>query len=125
MMHSASTTDMGTAELLQRATSDSAELVRLELALARDELRQDLDAAKKSAIFGAAAVVLTLTGLASLVIALGVALGPLGALAVGGGLLATGAVSAFVAYKKFPMKPLAATARRLEDDEKMLKEHVS
>jgi Putative Actinobacterial Holin-X, holin superfamily III len=115
----------GTVDLVERAMGNSAELVRLELALAREEIRHDLVAAKVGASLGAAAVALGLLGLASLCVAFGVALGPLGALVLGGALLVAATVLAVLAAKKFPMKPLEATTRRLEDDGQLLKEHLS
>jgi uncharacterized membrane protein YqjE len=123
MIHSID--EAGAVELVRGATEDSLELVRLELALARDELRDDLLAMRSSVILGAMGFVCTLLGIALLFVALGVALGPSGALLLGGVLLVTAAVLGFVAWKRFPSRPLAATTRRMQSDRRMLTEHLS
>lgn len=125
MMHAVSTPELGTADLVRRATEDSMDLVRLEIALARDELQQDLLAARTTAICAGAGVACALVGIAALVISLGVALGPLGTLAIGLGLIVTAGVLGAVAYKKLPTRPLAATTRRLETDKSMLQDRFS
>jgi type IV secretory pathway TrbD component len=114
-----------TAELVRRATDDSAELIRLELALARDELRRDLIAVKSSVIAGAAAALAALLGLVALVLSLGLALGAYGALAFGVVFLIIAVGLGVWAAHNFPTHPLAATARRLEADENVLKEQVT
>jgi hypothetical protein len=125
MVHSTSTPDPGTTELLQHAAHDTAELVRLELELARDELRHDIVAARSSAIFGAVSTVLFVMGLALSCAGLGITMGQIGALILGGALLAIAVVLGAVAVRTFPTSPLAATSRRLKSDERLLKEHLS
>jgi uncharacterized membrane protein YqjE len=125
MMPSASSSEPGNVELLRRATRDARDLIQLEIDLAKNELRQELAAAKSSAILGAVAVVFGLTGLASLACILGLALGPLGALAIASLLLVSGAISGFLAYVWFPKKVMEATGIRLKDDETLLRERLS
>jgi uncharacterized membrane protein YqjE len=120
-----SASSSGSVELVRRATTDARDLIRLEIALAKNEITQELAAVRSSAILGAVAIILGLTGFASLAVALGIALGPLGALAMGLLLLASGAISGFVAYRWFPTKVMPATRLRLKDDETLLREHLS
>lgn len=124
-MQSASSSDLGTSELVQRAAMDAKELVRLEIALAKNELALELEAAKSSAIMGGIAVACALTGIGALVLALGLFLGPWVALGVASGLLVTAAVLGFFAYGRFPKKPMGLTGKRLANDETLLKEHLS
>ena len=63
--------------------------------------------------------------LASLVVALGLVVGVAGALVVAVVLLACGSAAGVIAYRTFPRHVLAATGRRLEDDEAILKEHLT
>jgi uncharacterized membrane protein YqjE len=112
-------------ELVQHATRDAKDLIRLEIALARNELGQELAAARSSAILGAAAIALGLTGLASLVIALGLALGSLASLGVAVLLLSSAAIAGSLAHRRLPKTVMRATMRRLTDDAALLKEHLS
>jgi len=125
MMHSTTTSEASAKELLRHATEDTAELVRLEIALARDELRGDIAAAKSSLRVGAVAAALAVTGIALAAATAAVIVGPLVALVVAGVLLVTAGVLAAQAVQRFPSSPLAATAQRLKRDETLLKEHVS
>jgi hypothetical protein len=117
--------EIGTVELVKGATRDVRDLAKLELALAKDELLSDLAAAKATAILGGSAFVIGILGLSSLVAAIAVALGPFVGVVLGLLLLVTGTGLAVLAYKFLPKKPLRSTARRLELDEQILKEHLS
>jgi uncharacterized membrane protein YqjE len=112
-------------ELVEHVASDVRELVRLELALAKIELGQEVAAVTSSAILGLCAVALGFTGLASLVIALSLAWGPLGAFAAAVLLLACAGICALLGYRRFPKKVMTATALRLKDDGAILKGHLS
>jgi uncharacterized membrane protein YqjE len=125
MMHSVSTSELGTAELVQRATADARDLVRLEIALARDDLARELSAFKTSAISTGVALVLAIVGVASLVMSLGIAIGAIGALVVGLSLLAIATGLGCLAYVRFPKKPLAATEHRLEEDKRLIQGQLS
>jgi uncharacterized membrane protein YqjE len=125
MMHETSSEDASVVELVRRAAGDARELGRLEIALAKQELLADLAAAKSTAILAGSAVALALVGLSSLVVALGITLGPVVALVVGLALLASAAALAFGAYKSLPKPPMIETVRRLGMDEKILEEHIS
>jgi uncharacterized membrane protein YqjE len=118
-----SSSNEGTAKLIADAARDVRELGRLEIALAKDELRRDLGAAKATGVLGASAIVTALLGLSSLLVALGIALGPVGALMVGLLLLAVASTLAILARKRWPERPMSATLERLKVDETLLKEH--
>jgi uncharacterized membrane protein YqjE len=120
MMHARTNSDPGVKELLQETMDDSAMLVRLELALARDELRQDLVAVKSSAILGLTAAILALFGLASLWVALALVLGPAAVSIVGAVLLLVSVALALLAKNRFPSDPLGATRRRWSADRRLV-----
>ncbi|MGZ5970597.1 MAG: phage holin family protein, partial [Polyangiales bacterium] len=106
---------------------ETRQLVKLEVELAKDELRHDLaDAKRASILFGVAAVSALIAAVMMFVaLALAIFPGPIPALVIGGALMASAAVLAFVGYKKAPVKPLDRTRRRLETDVKAIKEGVS
>jgi uncharacterized membrane protein YqjE len=125
MMPATTSGEIGTVELVQRTMSDARELVRLEVALAKDELQTDLIEAKAAVIRAGIAVVLALSGLASLVVAFGLALGPIAALALALVLLAVAAALARAAFRRLPKKPLSSTLQRLRADESTIAGHLS
>jgi uncharacterized membrane protein YqjE len=115
------------AELVREALDETKQLVKLEVELAKEELRHDLADAKRAAIMFGVAAVGALLAAAMMFVALALAIfpGPIPALVIGGVLLVTAAVLAFVGYKKVPTKPLDRTRRRLETDVQVIKEGVS
>jgi hypothetical protein len=117
----------GTVELVENALRDARELMQLELALARRELKDEVSTVTRAAVgfvLGFACVVVTLALLGSaLVIALGGT--ALVALGVAGGSLVMGLIAGGVGYSLLPNKPLAKTRRHLSDDYKQLKEHLA
>jgi uncharacterized membrane protein len=125
MIPSVYPSEPGNIELVQRATSDAKELIRLEIALAKNELNQEIATVKSSAILGALALVCGLTGIASLAAALGLVMGPLAGVALGILLLGCAALLGFFGYRRFPKEVMAATGLRIKDDEAVLKEHLS
>jgi uncharacterized membrane protein YqjE len=125
MMPARTSGEIGTVELVQRAMSDARELVRLEVALAKDELRTDLIEAKAAIIRAGIAVVLALSGLASLVVAFGLALGPIAALALALVLLTMAVTLGRAAFRRLPKKPLSSTLQRLRSDESTIGDHLS
>jgi hypothetical protein len=101
--------------------------VRIEVALARDELGHEIAAAKTSAIaFGSAAAV-AVSGFTMLVVALVFALkgGWAGALVAGGILLAAALGLGLAGWSALPKKPLERTKGRLQADVKQLKERMA
>jgi uncharacterized membrane protein YqjE len=124
-MQGRSSEELAATELVQRSIDDSRELVRLELALAKDELLQDLRSARTAAILGGVAMVLSFMALASFTVAVGVLLGPLVVGGVGLALLIGAGTCGFIAFRRIPLTPMASTLRRLETDKRSIAEHLS
>ena len=116
-----------TAELVRRALEETKELVRLEVKLAQDEMRQDVLRLKRTALLAAVGALFLLLVVSTLVVALVLALGgsPGNALFVAAVLLGLTVALGLAAYKSFPSNPLGRTRQRLRADVKQLKEHVS
>jgi uncharacterized membrane protein YqjE len=116
-----------TAELVRRALEETKELVRLEVKLAQEEVRQDVLRLKRTALFAALAALFLVLVVSTLVVALILALGgsPGSALFVAAILLGLTVALGVAAYKAFPSNPLGRTRQRLRADVKQLKEHVS
>jgi uncharacterized membrane protein YqjE len=115
-----------TSTLLRQTIDETKELVRLELALAREELSEDLQRLKIAAILGSVAIVLAVMTLSTLVVALVLWVGgtALGALAVSVALAAVCAVIAVVSYKNVPRVPLERTRARLTSEVRQFEEHI-
>lgn len=121
------TPEVPISELVKDALAEGQELVRLEVALAKTEVKETVKELKVSAIaFGVAAVTAIIT-LSMLLVALVLALGgtPLAALGVAGVLLLVVVAAAALGWSKLPKKPLHKTRRRLETDVRELKEHLA
>jgi hypothetical protein len=124
---SASTASAPTHELVRETLEHTRELVRIEFALARDELKDDLTKAKRGGVWAGVGVVFASGMLAALVLALVLALGgtaPI-ALAVASGLAVIAAVAASVALRILPRAPLRRTRARIESEVNEIKEHVA
>lgn len=115
------------AQLVREAIDETRQLVKLEVELAKDEVRQELAQAKRAAIMFGVAAVAALLAAAMMFVALALAIfpGPIPALVIGAVLIAIGGILAFVGYKKAPKKPLDQTRRRLETDAQVIKEGVA
>jgi hypothetical protein len=116
-----------THELVRETLVRTRELIRIELALARGELEEDIEKAKRSGVWAAAGIVFASAMLAALVFALVAGLGgtTLIALAVAGAFAVLAAAAAAAAYQIMPRKPLQRTRARLENEVNQLKEHVA
>lgn len=116
-----------TADLVKEALADAKELVKLEVALAKNEVREEVKQLEYSAIAFGVGVVCALLFLSMLAVAVVIALGgtALAAIGVGLALLVIGGIAAYVGYAKLPKKPLDKTRRRLETDVHQLKEHIA
>lgn len=119
--------ESSTAELVREALLEARELMQVEIELARDEITQEIDRTKKSAIALGVAAAAGLLGVAMLLvsIALGISRGPLPALLIGLGLLVVAIVVGVFGYGKVPKKPLMMTRGRLGTDVRLLKEGVA
>ncbi len=116
-----------TAELFREAVDETRELVRLEVELAKQELREELGRAKISAVAIGSGAALALSGLTMffVTIAMAFAMEWLAALILGGILVVLAGILAFGGFKALPRKPLEETKERLETDLKQLKERVA
>ncbi len=115
-----------TSELVAQTLREARELIELEMKLAKQEVRQELQQAKRAAIVGALALACGMWAVAVLLVALILALGgtALHALIVGAVLLAACGGAAAYAYSAVPKAPLEDTRTRLKNDVNRLKEHA-
>jgi hypothetical protein len=116
-----------TVELALEALREMRELITLEIALAREELRAELGRARVAAVaFGIAAGAAT-TAFTMFLVTIATALAPtwLAALVMGAGLLVTAGVLGYVGFRALPRRPLAETRERLESDVKRLRERIA
>ena len=114
-------------ELIREAIGDTGELVRIEVALARDELRREIEAAKASAVaFGAAAAV-SVAAFTMFMVAVVLALrvGWVGALVVGAILLVGAVTLGLIGWKAMPTSPMGQTKGRLQANVAQLKERIA
>jgi uncharacterized membrane protein YqjE len=122
-----SMTDLSTPELLRRALDDSKELVRLELRLAREELREDVQHMKGAAILLSIAAALFIVSLSMFDVAVVFALGGTvkAALIVAFIVLGEVAIVGFIGYRLLPKVPLERTRARLATDVQSIKEQAT
>jgi uncharacterized membrane protein YqjE len=122
-----STPELSTPELLRQVVDESKELVRLEVKLAQEELREDVRKLKWAGILLAIAVALFIVALAMFDLAVVIALGGTvnAALIVAFIVLAEVAVIGFIGYRQLPKVPLERTRSRLATDVRALKEQVT
>jgi hypothetical protein len=118
--------ELPVSQLISQALSEVKDLARVEIELAKEDVRSETKAALRAAIafgIGAAAGVIALSLLlVALVLALGGAPWVPLALALGFAALAGAGGAAGRAW--LPRKPLEPTRRRLESDVDHLKEHA-
>ncbi len=116
-----------TAELVREALDQARDLVRLEVALAREEVVSELARAKTAAVALGAAGAFAVSGCTMLLvaIALGFSKGWLAALLIGGIVLGLSAAMALGGWKDVPTQPLGQTKERLGADLKQLRERVA
>ena len=116
-----------TSQLLREAVGETKELVKLEIELAKTEMREEVAHAKTAAVAAGASVALAILGVGMLLVALALAIfpGPWPALVIGLVLLAIAAGSALAGYKLVPKKPMNLTKERLEADARILEERIA
>jgi uncharacterized membrane protein YqjE len=114
-----------TAELLRDAIDDARRLVKLEVELAKAEIRHEVKEAKGAAIAFGIAALASLLAVTTLFAVLVVALGAVGGLIMAAALAVVGGVLAAIGYKLLPKKPLDQTRRRIDRDVRSLKEHIA
>ena len=119
--------EASTADLVKEAMNEAKELVRLEVELAKEDVKHELRKVRRAAVGFGIALGSTVVVLCLLAVALVLALGgtPLVALAIAGGFLVLAAVAGFAGYGMLPKAPLERTRDRLQDDMNQLKEHIA
>lgn len=118
--------DLSTPQLLSRALGEAKELARVEIELAKQDMKQETKAAMRAArdfaiAFACALLVITML-LMSIVLK---AASPALALGIAGGFLVVGGIAAAIGYSTIPKKPLEPTRQRLANDVDQLKEHLA
>lgn len=119
--------DAPTADLVKETFAEAKELVKLEVELAKNEIKEEVKQLEHSAIAFGVSLVAALIFLSMLAVAIVLALGgtPLAAIGVGVAFAVIAGVTGYVGYAKLPKKPLDKTRRRLASDVHHLKEHVA
>jgi hypothetical protein len=114
-------------ELIRDVLGETGELVRIEVALARDELRQEIVAAKAGSVAMGAAAATAVASFTMFVVALVLALnaGWVGALVAGGILLVAALVLGLVGWKALPTSPLGETKGRLQANVQRFRERMA
>jgi hypothetical protein len=115
------------SDLIREALGDTRELVRIEIALAREDLRSEVRSAKVSAgaLGAAAALFLSAFALGMVAIVLGTGGGWVAALVLAGILLAAAAVFGLVGWRAVPSSPFGQTRDRLQSSVELLRERAA
>jgi hypothetical protein len=113
-----------TADLLREAIEEARELVRLEVALAQNEMAAELSRARAAAVALAIAGSALTTGLAVLLVAVALATGAAIAVALGiaVALFLTAGIAGSAGYRKLPVAFLRRTRARFGDGLRRLDE---
>jgi uncharacterized membrane protein YqjE len=116
-----------TADLVKETFADAKELVRLEVELAKNEVKEEVKQLEHSAIAFGVSLVAALLFLSMMAVAIVLALGgtPLAAIGVGIAFAVIAGITGYLGYAKLPKNPLDKTRRRLASDVHQLKEHVA
>ena len=119
--------EASTADLVREALDEAKELVRLEVEIAKDEVKQEVAQAKKAAIGFGVALALALVVLSLLAVAIVLAVGgtAVSALIVASVFLVLGGAAGYLGYTMLPKKPLDKTVTRVKRDVNQLKEHIA
>jgi hypothetical protein len=115
-----------TGDLIRDVINETRQLVQLEVALAREEVRIEMGRARLAGIVLGTAAGTGLSGLTVCLVAivLTFSIPSVAALAMGAGLLSLAAVGGWLGWKRLPKRPMNETRSRLEADFKQLKEHI-
>ena len=119
--------DVPMKDLMKEAFGEAKQLIKLEVALAKDEAKQEAIGLIKSTIAFSAAVLFAVFGVCMLLVALALAIfpGPIPALIIGLVLVVAAVIGTIYGVKKLPKKPLANTQRRLKTDVQVFKERIA
>ena len=127
MAYKEGTDEGGLLELIKGVVKDAEELVKIEVALAKNEVKQDATKLKGAAIAFAVAFATTVLTLAMLLVSIVVAIGgPAPALVIAAILFVTSGAAGFIGYKLIPHEaPLDDTKQHAEAQAHILKEKVA
>lgn len=114
-------------DLVREAIAETRELVRLEVALAREEIKTEMTRAKAGAIAMAVAATAAVCGLTLCLVAIAAAFSViwLAALVLGAILLLGAGAAALLGWKAVPKRLMGSTRERLQTDVKQLKERIA
>lgn len=115
------------ADLVRDAIGDARELIRVEVELARQELKKEAAAAQRAAIGFGVALAAGIIALALFAVALVFALGGTAAAAagVGAAFVLVAAVAGGLAYGALPKSPFEQTRARVQADVQQIKESLA
>ena len=121
------TLPVSSVELIREAMDEARQLIILEVALAKDEVKREAVATKSAAIALVVGAAVLLVGASLLLVALALAIfpGPIPSLVLGLLLIAAAAIAGVAGVKLLPKKPLGETRRRLETDFENVKERIT
>lgn len=119
--------DAPTTDLVREALDETRELVRLEVALAREEVKSEITQAKTAGVVLGAAGALGISAFTMFMVAIASAWAWtwLAALIIAGILMSMAGVLAFAGWSELPTKPLPETRERLQTDLRQLRERVA
>jgi len=119
-------TRSSTPDLVREALGEAQQLVRLEVELAKDEVKHEVREAEGAAIGFGLAALLGVVALALFATAIVLALGGTAgaAIVVAACFLGAAAIAALVAFWLVPKKPLERTRAHARRDVKQLEEHA-
>jgi hypothetical protein len=120
-------TEKSTADLVREAADEAKELVRIEVALAKDEARKEVKEIEGAAAAFAVAAAALIVCLALLAVAIVLAVGATvpAALIVAACFFVLAGIGAGVGYALIPKKPLEHTRERVGADVHQLEEHAA
>ena len=119
--------EVPSTELVREALDDAKRLIRLEVELAKEEVRREVAATKSAGIAIGAGAIALIVGVSLLLVALALAIfpGPIPSLVIGLVLVIGAGIAGFAGVKLLPKKPLAETRRRIETDIETVKERIT
>ncbi|WP_437957936.1 phage holin family protein [Sorangium sp. So ce119] len=119
--------ESGLVDLVRDAIQDTQELIKIEIALAKNETKQDINKLRNAAIAFGVAFAAAILMLAMLLVAAALALGgAVPALVIAGALLVTAAIAGLVGYRAVPREPpLDATKEHAQAQANLLKEEIA
>jgi protein-S-isoprenylcysteine O-methyltransferase Ste14 len=116
-----------TTRLARDALRELSNLVRLEVALAREELRTEVTHARRAGVALGAAAGAVVASVTMFLVAIAVAFASpaVAALVIGGFGLLVSSILGYAGYRALPRHPGEQTRERLESDVHTLQEHIS